>query len=158
MADAVDRRVLIGAGFQRVRRTLGVAQGWLARTLCVTPGAVSQWESGTARFPLERLPEIADALGVDGDLLLYEMGFTDRLPAPTLEELAALRIRRERNALWAAHNPTPEPPNGHATTAGNTPAAGRETRPNAPVPFRGNATSDRGSGRFPPSARPARVA
>src|SRR4051812_48469303 len=120
MAGELTTREMIGAGLQRVRRHLGVAQGYFAAKMRVTPGAVSQWESGAARLPLDRLPQMAQVLGIDTDLLLYEMGLTERVPDPTLEEMIARRIGRERAALWSARVEATAPADilfGSGTTA-----------------------------------------
>lgn len=92
----------IGVGLRRVADALDVSQLALARQMGVSGPSVNVWMSGEARMPLERLPEIAAALGkasgvpVAVDLLLYEMALTDRKPVRSLESLVVERLRNAR--------------------------------------------------------------
>lgn len=60
------------ARFQR-QAHLGraVTQTALAKTLGVSPGAVSQWENGTTEPSLAVLPKLAQALGVSAGWLAF---------------------------------------------------------------------------------------
>jgi transcriptional regulator with XRE-family HTH domain len=131
--SAVRRQ--IGVGLRRVCDALDVSQLELGRQMGVSGPSVNVWMSGEARLPLERLPEIAHALSkstglvVSADLLLYEMGLTEREPLISLEELAAELIRRGR-------------------TEGNTSRTGGETPPADGVLPPASALAMDGSGRF----------
>ena len=52
------------------REKRGITQAELADSLCVTQGAISQWETGKSFPRAELLPKLADILGCTVDELL----------------------------------------------------------------------------------------
>ena len=52
------------------REKRGITQAELADSLCVTQGAISQWETGRSFPRAELLPKLADILGCTVDELL----------------------------------------------------------------------------------------
>lgn len=52
------------------REKRGITQAELADRLCVTQGAISQWETGKSFPRAELLPKLADILGCTVDELL----------------------------------------------------------------------------------------
>jgi transcriptional regulator with XRE-family HTH domain len=99
----------IAAAIKRVRKEMRVSQEQLAARMAVSGPAVTQWESGANRFPLERIPHLARALGVDTDLLVYEMGLSDRLPRRPLEKVAADRVHADRLHSTLRHRTHSQP-------------------------------------------------
>lgn len=91
--DVNGVRRQIADGLRRVAQAVGVSQLELARRMGVTGPSVNVWMSGDSRLPLERLPELGAALGVGTDLLVYEMGLSDRPPERTLEQIVVERLR-----------------------------------------------------------------
>lgn len=60
----------LGRSITRVRTARGVTQAYLAGVLGIPRALLSQWESGQRAVPRERLPSLAEALGVSTDSLL----------------------------------------------------------------------------------------
>lgn len=54
-----------------LRRQKGLTQNALAESMCVTPQAVSKWETGRAFPDLSRVDELAAVLGVEVTYLLW---------------------------------------------------------------------------------------
>ena len=50
---------------RRRREELSLLQAQIAEALHVTPGCITQWESGRRRMELSKLPRIAEALQID---------------------------------------------------------------------------------------------
>lgn len=61
----------IAANLKQLRKELGVTQEQLAQKLHVTRQTVSAWERGQAQPSLDTLRQIAQALGVEEERLLY---------------------------------------------------------------------------------------
>ena len=59
----------LGSRLKAVLAEQGKTQAWLAKSLGVTPGRVSQWISGSRACPLARIDGIADLLGIDAGYL-----------------------------------------------------------------------------------------
>ena len=53
-----------------LRKAAGLTQEEFATRLCVTQGAVSQWEQGIASPSIDKLPKLAEILGCTVDELL----------------------------------------------------------------------------------------
>lgn len=96
---------------RRLRRERGLTQDRLARTLGITPAAVSKWETASALPDIGLLGPLAAALGTTTDALLGyepEMGEerADELVVTLAGELAEGRVQRalaEADRLLAAH-------------------------------------------------------
>jgi len=54
-----------GRSLRSIRRQIGLTQEQLAERLAVSPQIVGEWESGRKHPQMERLPQIASALGVE---------------------------------------------------------------------------------------------
>lgn len=59
----------LGKKIKALRHGAGLTQEQLAQKLCVTPQAVSKWESGTTMPDIQLLPELSVALGSSIDAL-----------------------------------------------------------------------------------------
>jgi transcriptional regulator with XRE-family HTH domain len=57
-----------------VRKALGMTQEQLAKLLGVTQGTIAQWEKGLTHPTFEKLPKIAEVLGVSVDALIGREG------------------------------------------------------------------------------------
>ena len=57
---------------EKARKAKGLTQEQLAKLLCVTQGAVAQWENGMTHPSFLMLPKVSAALGVTVDELLGE--------------------------------------------------------------------------------------
>ncbi len=66
---------------EMARKESGLSQSALARKLGHVPSLVSLWESGDRLPPLERIPEIAQALGVGANYLLEVYPLVDGIHA-----------------------------------------------------------------------------
>ena len=56
------------------RTALGITQEQLAAILGVTQGTVAQWETGRSHPSFDKLPKVAEALGVTVDELIGKAG------------------------------------------------------------------------------------
>ncbi len=65
------------------RKALGIPQISLAEKLCVTRQTVSRWESGDVLPDIEKIPDIAEILGVSCDYLMKDDVSEEDLPVST---------------------------------------------------------------------------
>lgn len=57
-----------------IRKTMGITQEELAKRIGVTQGTVAQWEKGLTHPAFDKLPKVADVLGVTVDELIKKAG------------------------------------------------------------------------------------
>ena len=65
------RKINIAKNITDLRKRKGITQEQLAGALCISPQAVSKWETGTSSPDVQTLPLIADFFGVSIDYLFY---------------------------------------------------------------------------------------
>lgn len=65
------RNINIAKNIADLRKRKGITQEQLAGALCISPQAVSKWETGTSSPDVQTLPLIADFFGVSIDYLFY---------------------------------------------------------------------------------------
>jgi transcriptional regulator with XRE-family HTH domain len=94
-SDGLSPRQPIGERIKSARRNAGFTQRELAKKLHVSAGAVGQWETGGVPAT-ERLPTLADVLGVSLDWLLGKSPESNE-PATKME--ADLRLIEEARHL-----------------------------------------------------------
>jgi transcriptional regulator with XRE-family HTH domain len=94
-ATPSDRRQ-ISERIKSARRKAGLTQRQLAQKLDVSAGAVGQWETGSVPTT-ERLPTLADSLGVSLDWLLGKTPQGDEFRAVAMEK--DLKLVREARRL-----------------------------------------------------------
>ena len=90
---------MLGDRIKRLRREMRLSQTQLAVKLHVTPGAVSQWETGATRPAFETLDALAEVLGTS---MAYLLGSTDDPARATPDDMAAdyeAELMREES-IW----------------------------------------------------------
>lgn len=121
------RRALVGALLRHLRVTRGLQQADVARAMDVTPGAVSQWESGLTYVGLEQLEQIARFYGVKLGDLLERAGVQLGAGIP-LDEWADQELSRRLSAMHTTGQQNRMRPGGQRRVRGEvTPGHGGET-------------------------------
>ncbi len=90
-----DRNLVIGRRIAAARRNSGLSQSALATMLSLSPGAVTQWETGRAMPTPEKFQHLAEALGVEASWLLTGDEPDEIRRAQTVNEAEALRLIRQ---------------------------------------------------------------
>lgn len=95
------KRVPFGDWLQDILDRKGWTISDLARQIGVQPSTVSRWRSGLRVPEPPQCRRIANALGINRFLVLYQAGHIDELPSPRLQ-LEAERISRDLVATFEA--------------------------------------------------------
>jgi len=90
-----EKNLAIGRRIAIARKNSGLSQSALATMLSLSPGAVTQWETGRAMLTPEKFQQLAVALHVEPAWLLTGDEPDEVRKAQTVNEAEALRLVRQ---------------------------------------------------------------